>query len=575
MRRDVVIMRKSKSVTEQKIKDLPIRKKLFNSFIIMAFMGIIVALIGMFFLVKTNIDYKYAMNNYGFSQGIIGKFGMEINNQRVLLRQVLDVDTEEKINEIINSINESADKTANLLEEVAETNTSEKELAAYNKINEQATKYREVRAKLIELARAHDIEEGTKLLDDEVVPIVRELASGIEELLQVNIEEANELTRDLKILEYISIVVSIGSMVILIVFAFTISKILSNIIAEPISDIKDIAKEIANGNLNVEIESISKDEIGELEGSFNEMTKGLRKYISEISHILGSIANGELNISTSENYKGDFIKIKESLDNILISLNDTFYEIKEATAQVSGGAQQVSQTAQSLSQGATEQASAVEELTASIGEINEQIKNTSKNANDTNNIVKELVLYIEESNKKMDKMLSAMNDIENSSINIKDIIQTIDDIAEQTNLLALNAAIEAARAGEAGKGFAVVAEEVRQLAEQSSEAVKNTTLLIENSIKSVYEGKEIAEDTSTSLKEVVEHTKQATEFVENITKATDEAALSIEQINGGIDQIADVVQSNSAVAEESAAASEELTAQAETLDTMLGRFKLK
>ena len=372
------------------------------------------------------------------------------------------------------------------------------------------------------------------------------------------------------------ILVTILIAAIAIVISLFLSIRLATNISNPIIACVKRLQLLAQGDLHTEVPNINtNDETSTLANATKDTVSNMQKYIIDINTILKHLSNGNLDISSNVEYHGDFEAIKNSLAKIVKSLNDTFYEIKEATAQVNGGSEQVASTAQTLSQGATEQASAIEELTASIGEINEQVRNTSKHANDTNDIVKELVDHIEESNKEMNKMLSAMEDIQNSSSNIKNIIQTIDEIADQTNLLALNAAIEAARAGEAGKGFAVVAEEVRQLAEESSIAVKKTTELIEASIKSVEQGKIIADNTSSSLKEVVEHTKEATDLVNNITKATDEQALSIQQINGGIEQIADVVQSNSATAEESAAASEELTAQAETLDTMIGRFKLK
>ncbi|WP_294377462.1 methyl-accepting chemotaxis protein [uncultured Clostridium sp.] len=573
MKRESFIERK----IEGRIKDLPIKKKIFDSLLAVALIGIVMSLIVMGFLLKTNKDYKYAIKNYGFSQGTIGKFGMEINNQRVLLRRLLAVNEDNNLNkdEILNSLDKSIENTKSLLEEVRATSTSDEEEEHFKKLNEYGDKYAQFRTQLIELVNENNELEAAALLDNQIGPVASDLSAAIDELLQVNIDQANNLSKELNMLEIISLVVIIAAIAFLLISAFASSKIISELIAEPIGKIKDVAKEIASGNLSVEMNSESNDEIGELEDVFSEMTKGLKMYIGEIDSILGSIADGKLNVSTTENYKGDFAKIKVSLDNILASLNDTFYEIKEATAQVSGGSQQVSQTAQSLSQGATEQASAVEELTASIGEINEQVQNTSKHADNTDKIVKQLAQYIGESNKKMNNMMDAMNKIESTSLNIKNIIQAIDEVAEQTNLVSLNASIEAARAGEAGKGFAVVAEEVRKLAEQSSEAVKNTTELIEESIKAVYEGRDVADETSKALKEVVEHAKEAAEFVNNITKAAEEQALSIEQINGGIEQIADVVQSNSAVSEESAAASEELTAQAETLDTMIGRFALK
>lgn len=387
----------------------------------------------------------------------------------------------------------------------------------------------------------------------------------------INIVDQNELFSSVnKVMRFILII----AVILVVGLSRAIYKI-SNKLLNPIDDICIFADKVSQGNLSELIEIKSDDEIGKVAEAFNNTIKNLRDYISEIDKTLDNVAKGNFDINIEYEYKGDFINIKKSLINIISSMNETFKEIKEATVQVKGGSEQVASTAQTLSQGAAEQASGIEELTASIGEINEEVQNSANNAKDTNKIAYDLGEQIQGSNEKMKEMLYAMNEIENSSRNIKEVITTIDSIAEQTNLLALNAAIEAARAGEAGKGFAVVAEEVRKLAEESSKAVKNTAELIEGSMKSVENGKVIADTTAMSLVEVVDYTKNVVELVDNITKSLEEQALSIKQINGGIDQIADVVQSNSAISEESAAASEELSAQAENLENMINRFKLK
>lgn len=387
----------------------------------------------------------------------------------------------------------------------------------------------------------------------------------------INIVDQNELFSSVnKVMMFILII----AVILVVGLSRAIYKI-SNKLLNPIDDICIFADKVSQGNLSELIEIKSDDEIGKVAEAFNNTIKNLRDYISEIDKTLDNVAKGNFDINIEYEYKGDFINIKKSLINIISSMNETFKEIKEATVQVKGGSEQVASTAQTLSQGAAEQASGIEELTASIGEINEEVQNSANNVKDTNKIAYDLGEQIQGSNEKMKEMLYAMNEIENSSRNIKEVITTIDSIAEQTNLLALNAAIEAARAGEAGKGFAVVAEEVRKLAEESSKAVKNTAELIEGSMKSVENGKVIADTTAMSLVEVVDYTNNVVELVDNITKSLEEQALSIKQINGGIDQIADVVQSNSAISEESAAASEELSAQAENLENMINRFKLK
>lgn len=347
-------------------------------------------------------------------------------------------------------------------------------------------------------------------------------------------------------------------------------------VVEPIEIIKDKFILLSQGNLNIDVPLEENDtEIGQLVSAVKNTQGFLKEYIEDIDSILGKISQRDMTVSIQKEYIGDFVNIKNSLENIVTYLNSTFLEIREAIGQVNGGSQQVSATAQSLSQGATEQASVIEELLASMHEINEQVHTTAQRASDTNNITEELSQNIEKSNEQMVDMVDAMNEIEKTSSDISNIIKTIDDIAEQTNLLALNAAIESARAGEAGRGFAVVADEVRKLAEQSSDAVKQTAKLIESEINAVNKGKYIADNTAKSLEKVVENINRATEIVNNIKTDTIDQAQSINQVNSGIDQIAEVVQSNSAIAEESAAASEELTAQSETLNTMVHEFKLR
>lgn len=387
----------------------------------------------------------------------------------------------------------------------------------------------------------------------------------------INVVYENEL---FSILNMILIFIGIISIILVVGISVSIYKI-SNKIFNPLNKISLFAEGVSQGNLSELIEIESDDEIGKVAKAFNDTIQNLRGYIEHIDNTLKSMSNGNLDVTIDYEYKGDFIGIKNSLINIVSSMNGTFKEIKNATYQVKDGSEQIAQTAQTISQGAAEQASGIEELTASISEINEKVQNANNHSKNTNKIVNSLGKQIEESNKQMEQMMHAMNEIENSSKNIKEVINTIDSIADQTNLLALNAAIEAARAGDAGKGFAVVAEEVRTLAEESSQAVKNTAKLIEDSIIAVSNGKEMADMTAISLQEVVEHANKAIELVDNITNLSEEQAISIEQIHGGIDQIAGVVQSNSAMSEESAAASEELSAQAEALEVMIERFKLK
>ncbi len=349
-------------------------------------------------------------------------------------------------------------------------------------------------------------------------------------------------------------------------------------INRPVKELDSVARKIAEGDLDQNITYSSRDELGTLSVNFNKTVGRLRNYVSyinEISGVLRQIAGGNLVFDLTLNYEGEFAKVKQALEEISLSLNDTLGQINQAADQVSSGSDQVSSGAQALSQGATEQASSIQELAATINEISTQVKETAANANEVRRQTDVTGEQVTTSNAQMQEMISAMTEISDKSGQISKIIKTIEDIAFQTNILALNAAVEAARAGEAGKGFAVVADEVRNLASKSAEASKSTAALIEDTVEAVEKGTEIANSTAESLFAVVESTKGVVASVDKIASTADQQADSVAQVTLGIDQISSVVQTNSATAEESAAASEELSSQAQVMKGLVGRFKLR
>lgn len=420
-----------------------------------------------------------------------------------------------------------------------------------------------------------DMAKANKLiLNDcpEVLDVIIEQVSLIGDKISTNVQDDIQGTT-----RYIGIVMII-IIVIIIIGLILITKVVQAIIesiSNPVEEIKAAALEMAKGNYDLEIEYTSEDEIGVLADCMREMILFTKDNISNITEVLNKFAEGNFDVEIEDNYIGEFIEIKESLEKIVDSINNTFYDIKIVTEQVKDGSEQVASTAQIISEGAINQAGIIQELMAAIGEINEKVKVSTEQANSTNVLTIELGNQIELNNEKMNEMVTAMNKIEESSRNIKSIINTIYSISEQTNLLALNAAIEAARAGESGKGFAVVADEIRKLAEESSVAVKNTEILIEDSISNVNNGKNIADEASEALNAVVGKAKEAVEVIGTIAKLTEQGAMSISEVYEGIDQIAEVVESNTAISEESAAASEELSSQSESLQNMIDKFKLR
>ncbi len=258
--------------------------------------------------------------------------------------------------------------------------------------------------------------------------------------------------------------------------------------------------------------------------------------------------------------------------SIVKPINQIISGLSEGADQVASASSQVTNASQSLAEGASEQAASLEETSSSLEEMSSMTKQNADNANQADNLMKDANQVVAKANKSMSEVTNSMEDISKASEETSKIIKTIDEIAFQTNLLALNAAVEAARAGEAGAGFAVVADEVRNLAMRAADAAKNTSGLIEGTVKKVKDGGELVTKTNEAFSEVAQSAGKVGELVGEIAAASNEQAQSIEQINKAVNEVDKVVQGTSANAEESASASEEMNAQAEQMREFVGEL---
>ena len=348
-------------------------------------------------------------------------------------------------------------------------------------------------------------------------------------------------------------------------------------ITRPVKRLDVVVSRLADGELDVEVDTTGRDEISEVGCGVARIVSRLKAYIlyiEEIAQVLRQIAQGNLVFSLQQDYVGEFAKVKDAMLHIRDTLTDTMSNISQSAVQVNAGAEQIASGAQVLAQGATEQASSVQELSQAVQELSGQATEEAEKAVEAGHFLERVEGEVEKSNQQMDQMRQAMADISTQSATIRGIIKTIDDIAFQTNILALNAAVEAARAGTAGKGFSVVADEVRSLAGKSAEAARKTNELIENSVQAVSRGEDLTKATAESLHTVAQETRKVVETINGVAAAYHDQADKLSEIAKGVDQISSVVQTNSATAEESAAASQELSGQASMMREQVAMFHM-
>lgn len=370
------------------------------------------------------------------------------------------------------------------------------------------------------------------------------------------------------------LVMIITTTISFVVGALVISKFVKRIIV-PLNAINGKILDMEQGKLSGDaIEVHTGDELETLADAVNSMTAYTNTIIKDIEAVSAKLAAEDLTAEPAVDYIGDYAPIKSALYGIINSTSDVIRQIGASSKLVSDGSSKMSDNSTTLSQAATEQAATVEELNASIVEISSNISANADSAGKAKVLADDCMKIVDEGNVKMTDMLHAMEEINETSSQIANIIKTIEDISFQTNILSLNASIEAARAGEAGKGFAVVAGEVGQLAGKTAEAAKNTTALIKTSLTAVENGTVMANETAKMLSKIVSETDDTAKVIDKIAAASQEQADSVKQILVGMDQISTSVQMTSGSSAECAASAEELSGQAKVLLDLVQRFKI-
>ena len=346
-------------------------------------------------------------------------------------------------------------------------------------------------------------------------------------------------------------------------------------VKEPIDIMDHAMDELAKGNLDTKIEYQMQDEFVNMMGNTNFAMQELKRYVDDISMNLKQISEKDIDLKEVQNYIGDFVEIKDSMIEIISSLNTTLKEMKESFGEVCDGADTLAQSAQSMADGAQQQSDHIRSLVDNIGNVSNSVHDSTSKTDEVEKLSRDAVQQIQEGEDKMDNLVKAMDLIREESNEIANIIEVIGGIAEQTNLLALNASIEAARAGEHGKGFAVVAGEIGTLAGSSAEAAQNITDLIHKSIAAVNNGVSLTGETVHMMDGITKIWEEISSHITEITQATKEQDASLQDMLPSAGEIAAVVDKNTASAQESSALSQELLSEMENAMELIDQYKLR
>ena len=545
-------------------------KYAFTTVIVTLAIAVVVSLVS---IVKMNVDtYKFYKEAYANST-----LQMEIRKDIQLVGKYIlwsmTTDDASSTQSYSNLAQKYADQVGKNVTALEKSYNDKKKVAELKDAIEELKKQR---AAVIELAKRNKNDEALALFNSDYNDATEKIQDILVDIGKVASAEAKSQYTSARVTGIVSIILMILIGAGTVAFSTVIRTTITGIMLKPIQELESAAEKLKAGQLDVEINYESPDELGKLAGNFRQACKTLEVIVQDTSYLLGEMAEGNFNVSSNnpQIYIGNFRQQYESMSKLKHELSDTLTQINEASEQVASGSGQLAGGAQALAEGATDQAGAVEELTATVESVSGIAESSAESASGAYQMVRTAVEQADQSREELQALTNAMERISSTSQEIQNIIGSIEEIASQTNLLSLNASIEAARAGEAGKGFAVVADQIGKLAGDSAQAAVNTRDLIEKSLQEIENGNQITEKTVAALNKILESMNDFANAVKGASESSTEQANMLKQIEQGIEQISSVVQSNSAAAEETSATSQELSAQSEGLKNLVGRFKL-
>lgn len=549
-------------------ENLKIRNRLGKAFRIIVTTCSIAAVLGVVMLIVTMTLYKNALNNYGFSQGDIGKALVAFTDTRSATRAIVGYDDDSLISQMSDTHDERKATFEQYWEIVDEVTTTSKEQEIYDSIDAKLEDYWTTEQKAIDTGKTTDPGQSAKaqnIMIDEVAPLYDEIYSGMRDLMNTKVTEGDHLADTLSVVSLIFIIIIAVIIIVSILVSSKMGASIAKGISKPLVALENRLSTFAQGNLHDPFPEVkSNDEVASIAATSTKMAETLNAVITDVGVLMEGMANGDYTIQSehSDKYVGDFEQLLTAMRGMRDAMVHTIQMIGEASSQVSAGSMNLAESSQSMAEGATEQAGAVQQLQATITDITSNIEQSADQAQIAYDQAKQYAAEAEDSSAEMKAMVDAMARIDETSKKIGNIISEIEDIASQTNLLSLNASIEAARAGEAGRGFAVVADQIRQLAEQTTKSAVDTRDLIEGALQEIAEGNTAADHAAESIGNVVNGIQQIAESSKHISDVAKTQANAMDQAEQGVNQISEVVQSNSASAEETSATSQELSAQA-------------